>query len=216
MANPSPPGVTVDQALALFGIARETLRKAEKWGYVPKPARGTYPLPALVRGFARYLSSGEMTITDAGALLGVSDEWVRRLIGDGYIKRTERGTVLRDDVAAGYIRWLKDEDRRSSKTASASRRDEARTREIEQRIAERDGRLIDLEEHEAVLDEIVGTLKAGLVGLPASVTRDLELRAKIETAVDGILTDASARLAKRGEELRSGRSVIAADGEDDA
>ena len=81
----------------------------------------------------------------------------------------------------GYIKFLKDEERRWSKSEVASRVQEARASEIEQRTA-RDGKtLIHRDELFAVVDEILGGLKSDLYGLPARVTRDMEQRRQIET-----------------------------------
>ena len=156
-----------------------------------------------------------ISLDQAARLLMVTPQWVRKLVREGWITALGRGSYPLVGVVQGYIKFLKDEERKSTKTAAASRKDEARTREIEQRIAERDRRLIDLEEHDAVLDEVVGTIKASFVGLPARVTRDLDLRAKIEAEVDDVFRSAAARLAQRGAELREGRSVAASIAEDD-
>ncbi|TIL59256.1 MAG: hypothetical protein E5Y79_16095 [Mesorhizobium sp.] len=79
----------------------------------------------------------------------------------------------------------------------------AKRREVEQRIAMRDHRLIDIEESDAVMDEVFGMLKSELLGIPARVSRELDLRQKVEREIDDALNRAADRLAKRAAELRT-------------
>lgn len=209
-------GIPVDTALRLLGTSRERLKQAERWGFIPKPKRDGYPLAALVNGFCRYLASGETTVEEGGQLIGTSGEWVRRLIIAGYIQRNERGNVTKEAVASGYVRFLQDEDRKSTKVAAESGLKQARQREVELRIAERERTVIDLAEHFAVVEELCGMFNASLNGLPARVTRDLPMRRKIEIDIDEIRRQIVVRSEQRSSELRAGRSVAAADPEDDA
>ena len=59
----------------------------------------------------------------------------------GAFKKLGRDRYRPGEVLAGYIAHLKDEERRSTKTAEARRVLEARAREIEIRNAMREGRL---------------------------------------------------------------------------
>jgi predicted transcriptional regulator of viral defense system len=63
-------------------------------------------------------AAGTISADVAAKLLMVTPEWIRRLSKDGWIAKTERGRYRVVDVVQGYIRFLKDEARRSSKTAS--------------------------------------------------------------------------------------------------
>lgn len=130
-------------------------------------------------------------------LLEITSTRVGQLAKDGYVPKPY--TI--EGIVRGYLRFLKDEARRSSKVAASSRKDDARTREIELRIAERENRLIDREEAIAVADEIVGTFRASFAGLASRVTRDLQLRKKIEADVDETLRKVAALLEDRGRSL---------------
>ena len=144
--------------------------------------------------------SGLIAIGQAARLLMISDERVRQLQKQGYIPRApKRGVVPLVGAVQGYLRYLKDEERQSSKSAAASRVTDARTREIELRIAERQRDLIPQEDARAVIGEMAAMLKAEFVGLPARVTRDLDLRRTLEQEVD----DSFARLAASAERARS-------------
>ena len=144
--------------------------------------------------------SGLIAIGQAARLLMISDERVRQLQKQGYIPRApKRGVVPLVGAVQGYLRYLKDEERQSSKSAAASRVTDARTREIELRIAERQRDLIPQEDASAVIGEMAAMLKAEFVGLPARVTRDLDLRRTLEQEVDASF----ARLAASAERARS-------------
>lgn len=147
-------------------------------------------------------TTGLIPISTAAKLIMVSDEWVRRLQKAGYIPKPVRGQYNLVGVVQGYIKWLKDEDRRTSKTAAASRKDDARTREIELRIAERERILVPRSDAEAAMDMVVGKVREVFAGLPSRTTRDIAFRKTIETAVDACLREVS-------DELDAGRLALA-------
>jgi phage terminase Nu1 subunit (DNA packaging protein) len=127
--------------------------------------------------------------------LGVSKQWVRHLANDGYVEKTSRNTYPLRKAVLGYISFLKDENRRKNKSAAAVRVQEARAEQIEVRTARELRQLIPREEAEALLQLVVGRLISELNGVPAQVTRDLNERAKIEAAIDGIRSKVAKQLA---------------------
>ena len=108
-----------------------------------------------------------------------------------------------DAARFAYLRWLRSEDRRGQKGEADGRLRDARAREVELRIAEREHRLIDMVEHESVLAEVVGIVTTALDGLPARVTRDLGLRAVIEAEINATLNRGSAVAEARARELKA-------------
>ncbi|KRQ99268.1 hypothetical protein CP49_11770 [Bradyrhizobium valentinum] len=117
----------------------------------------------------------------------ISAERVRQLAKEGWIEKAGKDQFYLVDVVQGYIRFRNDSERRATKSASASRVSDARAREVELRIAERERRLVELSEMIALSDQLVGMFRAELSGLPARVTRDLQIRRTIETAINDIL-----------------------------
>lgn len=113
----------------------------------------------------------------------------------------------------GYIRWLKDEERRTSKTASASAVQEERAREIRLRNAKEEGRLIELAEAEAVFADILGTFRSALSGVSAAATRDLTLRHSIDAAINHALDRAREGFEEKRDVLRAGGDIILDDEE---
>lgn len=144
--------------------------------------------------------SGLIPIGQAARLLMISDERIRQLQKQGYIPRApKRGVVPLVGAVQGYLRYLREDERQSSKSAAANRVTDARTREIELRIAERQRDLIPQDDARAVIGEMAAMVKAEFVGSPARVTRDLDLRRTLEQDVDASF----ARLAVSAERART-------------
>jgi hypothetical protein len=160
--------------------------------------------------------AGLITIEAAAKLLMVSGQWVRDLQKAGHIPRGPRGKVSLVGAVQGYIGFLKQEERRTSKSAADSRVRDARATEIEQRIAERDRRLIPVEEAEAAVDSLAATVRSEFTGLPARAFRDLALRRQLETEVNGSFERVAEKLSALGGALRKGGVIPAADGDDGA
>jgi len=158
--------------------------------------------------------------TMAGVVLMRDPERVRQLARAGWFQSEgsragHKGAAYRLlDIVHGYIRFRDDEGRRGTKTAAASRIAEARSREVELRNAYREGHLIELEEALETVEAIMGVLRLNLSGLPARVTRDLQLRRTIETAINDILdslADIAAEKSKALGKVRASSAPIAAD-----
>lgn len=133
----------------------------------------------------------------AAQLLMISGERVRQLVKAGWIDKPQKGRVSLTGAVQGYIRFLKDEERRNSKSASASRVSDRRADEIELRIEERSGALIEEARREAlaIIDVFAGGLRADLTALPARLTNDIALRRRIENGIDDAFAAASKRAA---------------------
>lgn len=149
-------------------------------------------------------TSGLIPLKQAAALLMVTDQWIRDLAKKGYVPKPENGKIPLVAVVQGYIRWLKDEERRTSKTATASKVQEERALEIRQRRELAAGNLIEMASAEAVFADALGVYRSELAGLPAAVTRDLSIRVEIETRLNDALDRCRDRFEKSSKALRSG------------
>lgn len=158
---------------------------------------------------------GGITLEQLSQLLMVTPERVRQLHHGGYIPKIEKGRYPLVQAVQGYIRSIKDENKRASKSAAASRMSDAKTREIELRVAQRENVLIETDEAIGVVDEVVGALRADLAGLPARCTRDVDQRRKIQAEVNDILTRASDRFTERAEALRARGTAAPSEPDDD-
>jgi hypothetical protein len=157
-----------------------------------------------------------ISLAEAARLVGKSKTWLNKLVNDGYMKRLERGLYRPCDVAQGVLRFMQDERRRSSTTATLAQVQAMRAKEIAQRIAAREHESIDLAEALDVLDEIVGGMKSGFDGVAAACSRDAQLRIVIQEKIDAVLEQAAARLAQRERSLRESGEAFAAEEEDAA
>ena len=79
--------------------------------------------------------SGLIPIGQAARLLMISEERIRQLVKQGYVPKSEkRGYVQLVGAVHGYLKYLKEDERRSTKSAADSWVRDARTLEIEPRI----------------------------------------------------------------------------------
>ncbi len=152
--------------------------------------------------------SGDLiTLEVAARLLMVSPERVRQLIKMGYVSRPRPGRTTIVSAVQGYIRFLKDEDRKTTKTAADTRVRDARAAEIELRVAIQKRQMIPVDDATTALDILVGKVREEITGLPARVTRDIKLRRQIEAEVNGSQVrlskalDALSEFAREGGEL---------------
>lgn len=157
-----------------------------------------------------------ITLDAAGSLLMISVERVRQLSKSGYIDRPKPGRTTVVSAVQGYIRFLKDAERKNTKSGAATRVSEARAAEIELRTAERRRVLIPQEEAIAAMDLVVGKVAETLSGLPARITRDLVLRRRIEAEIHAGQKEIADALAELHGFVEAGGDLPATDTADDA
>lgn len=137
-----------------------------------------------------------LTVNQVAALCGRSAPWVHQLVKEGFIQKQGKNQYALVSVVRGVIAHYEDLQAKNSKTASASRATDARTREIELRIKERSRDLIPLDDARAVVGEMAAAVRAEFQGLPARITRDMQERRRLEQEIDGAFD----RLSRRGGE----------------
>lgn len=124
-------------------------------------------------------------------LLNVDIRTVRNHAAAGTITKIDRNHYPLAESIRGIIAAAK----KSSKSSMLEREQAAimagKRKLMEMRIAQEEGHLIELSEATDVLDEIIGTFRAGLNALPARITRDVELRKTIRAEAEAMLHAAS-------------------------
>ena len=160
--------------------------------------------------------TGVVSAETAAKLLMMSDRHLRQLVADGWIQKNGDSKYTVVGAVQGYIRYLKDEARRGMGNQAKNRTSDARAREIELRISKQERTLIPIEDAIASIQFAVGAVRAELEGAAASITRDRELRNRIQDTHDGILKRATQRIEREADALRSGNYSAAAVEEDDA
>lgn len=152
----------------------------------------------------------------AAHMIMVTTQWLRQLAEQGYIPVAEKGRYPLIAVVQGYIKFLKDDNRRSSKSATASRMQDAKTAEIEMRLAEKRRELIPVDDAQAAIDVIVGKVRAEFSGLPARATRDMTLRRVLEAETNASLNRVVDAAAASAEYFKKGGELPTSGGTDDA
>jgi hypothetical protein len=145
------------------------------------------PKPEASGGGGGDLAAVLVSITEFAAMAGVSAEWVRLRITDGRIPKAARGKVALGPALAGVVAYGEAARQRAAAKvddATWNRLRAARAEEIEVRVAERKRDLIGMDEAQLMVSMICATVGTELTNLPARITRDMELRRKIETEVD--------------------------------
>lgn len=158
----------------------------------------------------------QMTGQAIADYLGVSPRWLTKLEAEGFLGRQASKLFDGGAVCRGYIAWLKDDSRRSSKTETAKRKEAAQAEKIELETELLKNKLVDLETIEAAFAEIMAILRSELGAVPQGITRDLALRAEIESRLNDAFDRCGARFAAAQEALASGSPPLEGDEEGDA
>lgn len=147
-------------------------------------------------------------------LLMLSKERVRQLVKDGHIPKGQRNTYSIIKAVQGYIAFLKDEERRTSKAQAESGLKASRQAEIDMRIAERRRDLIETKEADLIMQKLVGVINTEMNGFAARVTRDVPLRREIEKNLDEAFERIDGALAAGRRSLATGEDIAPQDTED--
>ena len=181
---------TVSTALAMSLLLMEhpdELKRLQREAFIKPVGKDSWRLADLIRGYAKW-SRENATMTDTTTLAqcwGLSATRIAHFVTEGWLHPIgRRGKYKWFDACQGYVRWLKDENRKTSKSASDSRMRDAKAREIEIRTQQRLGRLVPLEVYEEMIDSITGMVRTEFAGLAAACTRDLTMRRIIEREVN--------------------------------
>jgi hypothetical protein len=156
-------------------------------------------------------SADMVPIDQIARLFEMTPERVRQLSKLGYISIPKRGYTTLVSAVRGYVRFLKEDARKETKTAAVSRVTDARAREVELRIAEKERELIPRDDANLALDLVVGEVNKQLTGLSARITRDVSLRRKIEAEVYETKRKIAEALASGKDLNRTGRDPTDAD-----
>lgn len=144
------------------------------------------------------------SLDEVSALTGRGRRWVQDLRSGGFIQVPERSTYPADLLIRGVIAYYEFRLEEGTKKSAATKASEARTREAEIRMAKMTRDLISMSDAEDVISEFAAMVLASLTGLPARVTRDLDLRQKIEAEIDGAIDQIRGAAEKAGATLLAG------------
>jgi hypothetical protein len=196
----------------------DELKKLQRAGYIKPIGADSWRLADLIRGFAKSARDNSM-MTDSATLArcwGMTASRVSQFVAQGWLKPAGRKAQYNwFDACQGYVRWLRDEDRKTSKSASDSRMRDAKAREIEIRTQQRLSRLVPLDVYDEMIDGFAGVVRSEFAGLAATCTRDLTQRRIIEREVHARLrriAEHALAQAIRLETVRGADDAIGGDG----
>lgn len=152
--------------------------------------------------------TGMIAAGQAARLLGLTHERLRQLARDGWIPKAIKGKYPLVPTVQGYIRFLKDEERRAARSKADSALKSARRREIELRIADREARLIELSDVDAIAALHVRTYREELESVPAKATRDPAIRRLIAQALTAAVDRFEARYRQAREAWLAGQDPL--------
>lgn len=156
--------------------------------------------------------AGMVSLPQIARLLTITDRRVQQLAKEGYIPKPSRGMYSLVGAVQGYIRFLRDEQRKGSQAENGLKA--TRQAEIEMRMAEKRRDLVSRSEANAAMDQVVGEINEQFGGFPARVTRDASLRREIEKALDVSINAIADRLAGAQRALATGGADDPAEAED--
>jgi hypothetical protein len=141
--------------------------------------------------------STEITLEDLATLTNLSKTWLNKLANEGYYKAERRGVYKLSAVILGLLKHDKDQRKAASQTAGMAEVQKARAREINLRIAQREGTLMEMQEHHEIFDIAFGILKNAIESLPARFIRnDKPLRRQLDEGIQESFKVASDKFAQ--------------------
>lgn len=150
-----------------------------------------------------------MTTAQVAALLLLSPERVRQLAKEGHIEKAGRDRFHPTSAIQGYIRYLRDEARQSSKSAAASRIQDIRAEKMEHDLMVAKREHLPKEDLELAIDTIAAAVIGEVTSLGARVTRDPTLKAKIDQEADNALNRIADKIDRAASAAVSGGDVDA-------
>lgn len=170
-------------------------------------------------------SSGTTTSPEAGPpgtigaeqlakLLTITPRRLQQLAAAAIVPKAAKGRYPLVGAVHAYIRHLREENQRGTKAAGRQELSAVKIEEIRQRIAEKDRRLVPIDEAHDAMASVCGLIRAELTGLPARATRDIDLRVTIEKEIDAALARLEQRVREESRALSHGGPDPEADAPD--
>lgn len=124
-----------------------------------------------------------LTLAQAAALLGRSERFVGKLREGGYVETPAPGQYPLVGLIRGVIAYQEDQLAKQADTARQTAATDARTREIELRIARKMANLIEVQIPCEVMDEFTAAAAQELRTIPGRLYRDRQRRAELRAEI---------------------------------
>lgn len=148
-----------------------------------------------------------LSTTSLANILGMDRSYVARLSEQGILPKRDDGKFDAVETLSNYCRYL----RAKLNGRENNPRDELlrlKTVDLEIKIEERLKHLIPITSALDTIDLLCGMFKSRLVGMPASATRDIQLRNKLEDFVDNLLHDLANECERAAKALGAGIDIF--------
>jgi DNA-binding MarR family transcriptional regulator len=129
---------------------------------------------------------------------GCVRQHIDQLVQQGVIERRD-GLFDQDVSRLKYLNHLRT-DRRSPRSAADAAHTEAKATLLQIRIEEKRRTLVRRDAHEALIDQIAGTVLTHLSGMSARCSRDIQVRRNIDEVVMQIRREISEACSKAADE----------------
>jgi hypothetical protein len=144
---------------------------------------------------------GPASSVKMAAHLDLDRAYLTKLVSQGVLAQRPDGKFDLDDNRRHYIRFLREERKRSPKSEADSAFTQAKAELLQIRVAERKKELMMASECYGLLDEVHGLFMTALSALPAKIGgRDLAMRRKVEAAIYDMRVELANEAAKRANE----------------
>lgn len=154
---------------------------------------------------ARRKSISGVTQAALAKHLDCSQPRISQLVDEGVFNRLPNGTLDIDVSRIAFIRWLRDETRKSSSSLEAKRVHSAKAAVLEMQLAKMQGELVAFDDVLLWQGEILSALCLEMSGLAAACTRDVALRAVIQQHLDGAINRTKGRFGRMAAAAAAGR-----------
>jgi phage terminase Nu1 subunit (DNA packaging protein) len=148
----------------------------------------------------------QVTTADLALVLGITERRIQQLEKPGVFRRLGHGEWDLADSVQSYLRHRLQSEIRRRRPPSRGNADEklktAKAAREELKLGLEERTLMPTEEAIAVLDDIVGTIRADMAGVPARLTRDMALRGRMETEIDAVFGRAADSFERQESTLR--------------
>lgn len=153
---------------------------------------------------------GTASAAQVARLLMLTPRRLRQLADAGHIPRAVKGKYPLAATVQGYLRYLNESVRRSAEGNAGAGLASAKEREIRLRIAQREGRLVEMADVEAFARHVSGVLREASAGIGREAAgRDPALAARIDAEIAAVFDRFDRRCADAFARLRARLDPIA-------
>ena len=116
--------------------------------------------------------AGTISLAVAAKLLMLTPQRVNQLVRQGFIPKAQRGRYTLVGAVQGYIRFLKDDERRSSTSSADAALKAIKAKRAALRLARDEGALVPLADALSAMDAVVGAVALEMNDVAARFTPD--------------------------------------------